>query len=56
MYLVLGSAATAATVVAVMLVPRLFTVDHRLIPMAPSPEGQGSPTSGWLPGQRRARR
>jgi len=34
MYLVLGSVATTTTVVAVGLSKRLFTVDHRLVPIA----------------------
>ena len=34
MYLVLGSAATATTVVAIGVVRRLFTADHRLVPLA----------------------
>lgn len=33
MYLVLGAAATATTVVAIGLVRRLFTPDHRLLPL-----------------------
>jgi putative ABC transport system permease protein len=39
MYLVLGSAATATTIVAVGLVRRLFTPDHRLVPLRRPPDG-----------------
>jgi len=39
MYLVLGSAATTTTVVALGVTRRLFTRDHRLVPMARPAEG-----------------
>ena len=39
MFLVLGSAATGATVVAVGLVRRLSTADHRLVPWRARADG-----------------
>lgn len=39
MYLVLGSAATATTVVALGVVRRLFTADHRLVALTRPPDG-----------------
>jgi putative ABC transport system permease protein len=39
MYLVLGSAATTTTVVALGVSRRLFTRDHRLVPMARGADG-----------------
>jgi putative ABC transport system permease protein len=39
MYLVLGSAATATTVVALGVVRRLFTADHRLLALTRPPDG-----------------
>ncbi len=39
MYLVLGSAATATAVVAIGLVRRLFTPDHRLLPLSRPADG-----------------